>query len=321
VALCATGDELDDPLEWSSLDPEILEVAPNGLATARSDGIARVRGAFGSLSEQVQVSVRARVASVDVEPPSLELNLDETRQLTAVLRDANGNEISSRRQVTWRSSNADVAGVTADGLVVGRTPGTAVITAASEGVEGTAEVRVLPPPVGSIELTPEADFIGVGMQTRFTARLFDVNGNLLPPQPVTWRSLSPGVASVDADGNAVALAEGRTLITAEVGGVADTATLDVGPAVQVVVIPAVATLGPEQDMLFQAQVTGTSNQSVRWTSSHPNTVTIFSSGRAAFGECGPPTVTITATSTPYPYASATAIITVVGCSFAPPPGR
>src|SRR5690606_24410016 len=163
VALFATGDELDDPLEWSSLDPEILDVTPDGLATARSDGIARVRGAFGSLSEQVQVSVRARVASVDVEPPSLEVNLDETRQLTAVLHDANGNEISSRRQVTWRSSNADVAGVTADGLVVGRTPGTAVITAASEGVEGTAEVRVLPPPVGSIELTPEADFIGVGM--------------------------------------------------------------------------------------------------------------------------------------------------------------
>src|SRR5690606_18194026 len=229
VALFATGDELDDPLEWFSLDPEILEVTTSGLATARSDGVARVQAESPGLVEQIQVSVRARIASIDVEPPSLELHPDETSRLTAVLRDANGNEISSPRQVTWRSSNADVAGVTADGLVVGRATGTAVITAASEGVEGAAEVRVLPPPVGAIDITPANAFIGVGMQTRFTARLFDVNGNLLPPRPVNWRSLNPGVASVDANGNAVALAEGRALIVAEVGGVADTATLDVGP--------------------------------------------------------------------------------------------
>ena len=73
-----------------------------------------------------------------------------TSQLTAVLRDAAGNVLTGR-VVTWSSSNTAVATV-ANGLVTGVAPGTATITATSEGRSGTTNITVPtptpPPPPG-----------------------------------------------------------------------------------------------------------------------------------------------------------------------------
>lgn len=81
------------------------------------------------------------VASVSVEPGTAALAPLETRQLTATPRDAQGNPLSGRT-VTWASSAQTVATVSSSGLVTAAAPGTATITATSEGRSGEATITV-----------------------------------------------------------------------------------------------------------------------------------------------------------------------------------
>lgn len=81
------------------------------------------------------------VAVVMVEPASASLVVQQTQQLTATLRDA-ANQVLTGRAVSWISGAPSVATVGAGGLVTAVGPGTATITATSEGRSGVAQVTV-----------------------------------------------------------------------------------------------------------------------------------------------------------------------------------
>ena len=89
-------------------------------------------------------SVPAPVASVDVTPPSAVIVAGGTIQLTAQPRDAAGNPLAGRA-ITWQSSDARIAGVSAGGLVTGAAVGATTITATSEGQSGSASINVVLP--------------------------------------------------------------------------------------------------------------------------------------------------------------------------------
>ena len=83
-----------------------------------------------------------RATTVTVSPATTELNaLGTTEQLTAEVRDQNG-QVMAGASVTWASSSAAVATVSAAGLVTAAGNGTATITAMAGGVSGTATVTV-----------------------------------------------------------------------------------------------------------------------------------------------------------------------------------
>src|SRR5438309_9587880 len=91
------------------------------------------------------------VASVTVSPATIHIEVGQSAQLAATPRDRSGHPLSGR-PVTWATSNTAVATVDGAGLVTGATPGSATITATSQGVSGTAVVTVTavpPPPSGS----------------------------------------------------------------------------------------------------------------------------------------------------------------------------
>jgi chitinase len=91
----------------------------------------------GSLSETgPQV-----VASVSVELTAGTLLVGQTTQANVVLKDATGAVLADRA-VTWSSSNPAIASVGLDGSVLAVAPGSATITAASEGKSGFATVTV-----------------------------------------------------------------------------------------------------------------------------------------------------------------------------------
>src|SRR5207249_2053834 len=86
----------------------------------------------------------APVATVTLTPGSATVNEGQTLQLTATLKDANGNTLVGRT-VTWQSSNTSAATVNGSGLVSGVAAGSATITATSEGQSGTSAITVTPP--------------------------------------------------------------------------------------------------------------------------------------------------------------------------------
>lgn len=83
----------------------------------------------------------APVATVAVTGNTADMVPQQTTQLTATTRDASGNTLAGRT-VTWSSSAAAVASVDATGTVTAASPGSATITATSEGKSGTALLTV-----------------------------------------------------------------------------------------------------------------------------------------------------------------------------------
>lgn len=83
----------------------------------------------------------AAVATVLVAPEAVTLSPQATQQLTATPRDAQGTPLTGRT-IVWASNAPAVASVSTAGLVTALTPGTATISATSEGKSGTAEITV-----------------------------------------------------------------------------------------------------------------------------------------------------------------------------------
>ncbi len=82
-------------------------------------------------------------ASVVVSPSSATLGVGGTLQLNATLLDGNGEELSG--EVSWTSSNSDVAPVSDSGLVTALAEGVATITASAGDQSGTALITVANP--------------------------------------------------------------------------------------------------------------------------------------------------------------------------------
>ncbi|MBW3655190.1 MAG: Ig-like domain-containing protein [Gemmatimonadetes bacterium] len=90
----------------------------------------------------------AGIASVQLSPDDRTLAVNETLTLTVVVRDAKGNEPDAdrRAKVEFASDNPAVATVGADGVVTGKSPGSATITATLGGKSGAVVVKVAADP-------------------------------------------------------------------------------------------------------------------------------------------------------------------------------
>ncbi|HET7583453.1 MAG TPA: Ig-like domain-containing protein [Gemmatimonadaceae bacterium] len=137
------GTPLDDRMVfWDVSDPTIASVSADGVVTTHAPGVTRVAASAEGVAGFADVAVvPARVQTVQVDPSSATLTPQEEMRFTAQPRDVHGNALTGR-SITWSSSNDRVARVSADGTVHARFPGSAIITAACEGVTGSAAVAV-----------------------------------------------------------------------------------------------------------------------------------------------------------------------------------
>jgi alpha-tubulin suppressor-like RCC1 family protein len=106
------------------------------------------KGKKGIGSELFAVKSRP-VATVTVTPTSSTMAVGSTLGLTAKTLDVAGKVLTGRT-VTWTTSDGTVATVSQTGLVTAVTPGSATITATSEGKNGTSAITTIPIPSGSL---------------------------------------------------------------------------------------------------------------------------------------------------------------------------
>jgi uncharacterized protein YjdB len=144
-----------------------------------------------------------------------------------------------------------------------------------------------PPPaqVRTIRVTPDAPTALVGTSVQLTATPLDAQGNVLD-RPVTWRSLTPAVATVDATGQALAIAAGEATLVATSGTVTGTARLTVTrQQVAAVILSATElVLDPAQSQQLLVTVTDASgavltDRPVTWSTSNPQVATVAPDGR------------------------------------------
>jgi uncharacterized protein YjdB len=283
----ATGNVLADrDIAWSSADSVVATVDGTGLAKGVREGstlvIASSEGVNGSASLSVTAlpaSPPAPVASIAVLPSVSSLHVGGKVQLSATLRDAEGNLLSNR-PVIWTSANPAVAIVSATGEVTGVAAGGPVaIIAMSEDRSASAQVTVTAVPVASVTVTPPTGSVSIGATLQLSAVLRDNAGSILAGRPIAWTSTNPTVASVSTTGLVRGIvAGGPVTITAMSEGRSGTAQVTVTalpppappPVVtQIVVTPASVTLaaGGTQQFTATAQMSNGMQQPavVTWT--------------------------------------------------------
>jgi len=168
------------------------------------------------------------VASVEVTPDSAGVAVGDSVQLAAATRNGGGEPLTGRA-ITWTSDDTEVATVSDAGLAIGVAPGSATVTATSEGKSGTAIITViaLPEPVASVEVEPAAPTLAGGSTVQLTATPKDKTGQPLTGRTVTWASSAVDVATVSATGRVSGVAAGLAVITATSEGQPGTSSVTV----------------------------------------------------------------------------------------------
>ncbi|MDZ7632724.1 MAG: Ig-like domain-containing protein [Gemmatimonadaceae bacterium] len=136
-------------LTWLSSDPAVATVDSRGVVLAMSPGTATISATVGDVRGSRVITVTdpppgpLPVASVRVAPFITTIDIGATQPLAATLQDFAGRELTDR-EVSWTTSDASIAVVSADGVVTARGAGTAIIEVESETRRAAASVTVLP---------------------------------------------------------------------------------------------------------------------------------------------------------------------------------
>jgi uncharacterized protein YjdB len=284
---------------WASSNTSTATVSAAGMVTAVAQGVSTITATSEGKSGTAALTVtNVAVGSVSVLPQGPTIPKGGTVQMTAVVRDVNGNVVTDRT-VVWSSSNSGVAAIASNGVVTGVAPGVVTITATSEGKSGASSVTVSAP-VAIVLVQPSKDSISLGATAQLTAITEDSAGAVLTGRAVSWVSSNPAVATVSPAGLVTAIALGAATITATSEGKSGTSAITVVvPVASVAVAPPSATILVTQTKQFtatpkDAQNNALNGRAVAWTSSNPGVATVNSSGLAT--GVAPGTVTITATS-------------------------
>ena len=230
---------------WSSGSPSIATVGPTGAVSSVAIGQVYIVATVGARTGSALLTIiPVPVASVSIAPPSVNLVIGTTQQLTATTLDIVGNALTSR-VVTWATSDSTKARVSTSGSATAVAAGTATITATSEGKSGTATITVIPPPVASVTVAPATSSLTAGATLQLTTTAKDAIGSTLLGRAVTWSSSDVTKATVSTGGIVTGVARGTVTITAQVDGVRGTAALAI---IQVAV--ASVTLLPTNTQLY-----------------------------------------------------------------------
>jgi uncharacterized protein YjdB len=286
---------------WASADPSIATVSSSGVVTGVATGVVHIAASAVGKNAIAEVTVNPTpVASVRLTPPNQNLLVGQTVQLGAETLDADGNVLTGR-PVEFTSSNAAVATVSNTGLVTALVPGSAIITAASEGKSAPSSITVSSVPVASVAVTPTGSQIVVGQTTQLNAEPRDASGQPLVGRAVSWSSSDPNVASVSSTGLVTAVAPGQATITATSEAAAGTSTIGVSPkpVSSVIISPGQGSVAVGQTLQLSGQVTDDqgnvlNGRPISFTSGTPAVATVSATGLVT--GVAPGTTTITATS-------------------------
>ena len=182
-------------------------------------------------------------AELVVDPPELTVEVGKTAQLTATVKDADGNTLE--RGVVFFSRARRFVGVNPAGMVEAHRPGDqtliAMVPADPDAMDRRAEpalmveiaVRVPWPPLASVEIAALPANLYAGTSLRVSALAEDTSGAERKPD-FGWSSSDASVATVSEHGVLMLLGEGSATISASAESVSGEAAISVSanPAVR-----------------------------------------------------------------------------------------
>ncbi|NKF22838.1 beta strand repeat-containing protein [Solimonas marina] len=289
---------------WASSDANVATISNDsgavGLAKANNTGSTVITATVtktdssGAVSGTTPLTVTAAaISSISVTPQDGSVPLGSTLQYHATATYTDGSTGDVTNDVTWTSSDTDVATVTtgssARGLVTGEGKGTATLKAtdAATGVVGSAPVTVTDAVLSSIAISPADTSVAKGGTVDYTATGTYTDGSTMDiSDDVTWTTDDETIATIsNADGEhgvATAQGEGDTTVVATLGDVSGETTLTVTAATLVSIAVSPDTVSIASGTTTQLKATGTFSDgstadettAVTWASSDESVATV-----------------------------------------------
>ena len=238
------------------------------------------------------------VTGVTLNKTSISLLVGDSETLTATVSPKD----AANKKVTWKSSNAAIASVDANGKVTGVKAGEATIAGTAEdgGKTATCKVTVSDKEikVTGVKLNKSETSLLVGGNETLTATVLPEDAT---NQNVTWKSDKPEIATVDTNGKVTAVKVGEATITVTTEDGGKTATCKVTVSDTEIKVTGV-TLNKTETSIFvggSETLTATvapadaTNQKVTWKSDKPEIATVDANGKVTGVKAGEATITVT----------------------------
>ena len=238
------------------------------------------------------------VTGVTLNKTSTSIQVGGTETLTATVSPKD----AANKKVTWKSSNAAVASVDANGKVTGVKAGEATITVTTEdgGKTATCKVTVSDKEikVTGVKLNKSETSLLVGGNETLTATVLPEDAT---NQNVTWKSDKPEIATVDANGKVTAVKVGEATITVTTEDGGKTATCKVTVSETSVAVTGVTlnktaltlNIGASETLSATVAPADATNKKVTWKSSDAAVATVDTNGKVTAVKAGEATITVT----------------------------
>ena len=291
----------DKAVTWISSNEAIATVNSGGLVTAQALGECEITAttADGSnKSASCHITVGAAPAeSISIEPKGpFTLRIGETVQFSATVLPQDATD----KSVSWKSQTGGVT-IDANGLAtaVASVENNWISATNSAGQQDLVYITVVPTLVSSIDVVPQEISLKVNQTIKVQAVVNPVDAT---DKSLKWSSSNTSVATVDGNGNIIAVAMGETDITVTANdgsGVSATCKVTVVPTpVESVSVTAngSTTLKPGQSLQLNATVLpeNATDKTVVWTSSDVTVATVTNSGLVTAVSVGNASITATA---------------------------
>ena len=275
----------DKSVTWISSNEAIATVNSEGLVTAHALGeceIAATTSDGSNKSATCHITVGATPAeSISIEPKGpFTLRIGETVQFSATVLPHDATD----KSVSWMSQTAGVT-IDANGLATAVAPveNNWVSATNSAGQQDLVYITVLPTLISSIDGVPQELSLKVNQTIKVQAVVNPVDAT---DKSLKWSSSNTAVATVDGNGNIIAVAMGETDITVTANdgsGVSATCKVTVvtTPVERVsVTANGSTTLKPGQTLQLNATVLpeNATDKTVVWTSSDVTVATVTNAG-------------------------------------------
>lgn len=206
---------------WTSSDKKVAKVTKGkvtGVAAGDCTITAQATMADGAQRTAVaSVHVFRRITSMTLKPRTLVLPMGNAQQIALTIRP----KTAAYQEVTWASSNPEIATVDEKGTITGVASGDAVITATSQEPArpgkkervATCRVKVVAGADGVTIENPEPTGVARKGKLKLTAVVLPQEGKV---KKIKWTSSDPKVAKINAKGIVTGMKEGTVTITATV---------------------------------------------------------------------------------------------------------
>ena len=201
-------------LKWETSNDKVVRIVEAHPLTATVQGVAGGNAVISAINEDnvvvgySHVTIRQPVTRIQLSETKVFINIDaKSIQLRAIVYPEN----ALNKEVSWTSSNPQIARVNESGLVTLVKPGEVTIIARSVDNPEVMEICniTIEVPVSTVALDEKEVTMYVGQTKRLTYSVLPVNAS---KNAVTWTSTKPNVASVDASGRVTARQVGTTVI-------------------------------------------------------------------------------------------------------------